>query len=168
MWWFAVLTMAPPAWASCSNIPGDAPRLPAPKAPFEHEARIEGMVARWRVEETTWVVQLEAKTRGWVVLGTNQVNDIVGANLFFGWQTDGVGGAAHHIVNAPGRHGPVARSEVALLGSHQTAEGTTVRLRVPAPTLDKAHGAWLVLAWSQAPELDHHSAVRRHVHVQME
>lgn len=123
------------------------------------------MVARWRSEGATWVVQLEATTQGWLVFGTNPQAGIKGSELYFGWVVDGQGHAAHHVVEAPGRHVPAQPERVTLLASGQTPTGTAVRLEVPAPRPDADGGTWLVLAWSRAPELDHHSAVRRHVHV---
>lgn len=169
--WFALVSTA---FASCFPAPGGAkPRLPPPAAPFDQEARIDGLVARWRAEpatsgrEATWIVQLEGETTGWLVFGTNGASGITGAELFFGWVDGGESGAAHHKVLAPGRHVPATPSRVTLLGSSQIGGSTTVRLRIPAPQLDADGGTWLVLAWSRAPELDHHSARREHVYVRV-
>jgi len=162
VWWFV---FAAAAWSSCSPAPASGLRLPAPGAPFEHEARIEGLIARWRLEGATWEVQLEAETTGWVVFGTNSTSDITGAELFFGHVVNGVPVAAHHEVLAPGHHAPASPSRVELIGAAQSSDRTIVRMRVPAPPLDEDGATWLVLAWSHAPELDHHSAVRRHLRV---
>lgn len=160
------LTMMSAALACPSSAPEPAaPRLPPPAAPFDHEVRIEGMTARWRVDDDTWVVQLDAETRGWLVLGTNPHAGLTGADLFFGWVVDGTGQAAHHVVEAPGRHVAASDPHLTLLAAAQTPRGTAVRLRVPAPSPAPDGGIWLILAWSHAPELDHHSAVRQHVRV---
>ncbi len=163
MWWMGFLATA---FGSCFPRSGaSGPLLPPPTEPFSDEARIDGMVARWRVEDDQWVVQLEAETTGWVVFGTNRSDDIVGAELFFGSVVGGVGEVAHHEVLAPGVHRAVRQPRVTLLASAQREGRTAVRLRIPAPVLDEESGTWLVLAWSHEPDLDHHSAVRRHLNV---
>lgn len=160
------LALASTALASCSPaFAGSPPALPPPEAPFTQEARIDDMVARWRVDGGEWVVQLEAATTGWLVLGTNPVQGLTGASLYFGRVRDGVGDAAHHTVIAPGRHEAVETERIELLAAAQQDGATAIRLRVPAPVLDADGGTWLILAWSRSPDLDHHSAVRQHVYV---
>ncbi|MEM6927372.1 MAG: hypothetical protein AAF602_10605 [Myxococcota bacterium] len=160
------LTLASTALASCSPaLAGPTPALPPPDAPFTEEARIDGLVARWRVDGDDWVVQLEAATTGWLVLGTNPVPGLTGASLYFGRVVDGIGDAAHHTVLAPGRHEAANPERVTLLAAAQQDGATAVRLRFPAPVVDADGGTWLILAWSRSPDLDHHSAVRQHVYV---
>lgn len=137
------------------------------------EVTIEGMRARWQVEGPNLVVQLEAETTGWLLIGFNDRDDIVGADLKFVRVVDGRAELHDHHVVAAGDHrddrahgGAV---EGRILGYEQRDGHTRVRLQLPlSPTDPHDHvlhvdrPVWMILAWSVSSDLDHHSRVRRH------
>lgn len=113
---------------------------------------------------------LEAETDGWMVVGFNDEDTIVGADLKFVRVVDGVPELHDHHVVDVGDHRPDgARVEGVIVG-HQTWEGRTrVALRLPLAPVDPLDAqlsvgsdVWMILAWSVSSDLNHHSRVRRH------
>jgi len=146
-----------------------APLLPPPASPLPGSAAVRGMTARWRVEPEAVVFELQGETTGWLLVGFNDRDDIVGADLTFARVVDGVATLHDHTVHAPGDHRAVPL-QTTLLGSDQRDGRTAVRFRVPRDRAG-AHALsgelWLVLAWSVSPDLDHHSRVRAHQQISL-
>ncbi len=139
---------------------------------WANEARIEGMRASWRVQGEELVIELEAATTGWMVVGFNDRDAIVGADLKFVRVVDGVATLHDHHVVGPGDH----RDDTLHGGSvegrileYAQADGRTrARVSLPLAPTDRhdrplRSAGWMILAWSVSPDLDHHSRVRRHL-----
>lgn len=133
---------------------------------------IDGMQARWRVHGEELVIELAADTTGWMVVGFNDRDHIVGADLVL---VRVVGGKAelhdHHVV-AAGDHRPDPTPSAGrrILDHAQSSGQTRARLALPLASSDphdhRLTGPgerWMILAWSVSPDLDHHSRVRRHI-----
>lgn len=50
-------------------------------AEFDHEIRIEKMGFRWKVDGENLVVELSARTKGWVAIGFNPSDEMKDANI---------------------------------------------------------------------------------------
>lgn len=137
--------------------------------------QIPGMKADWALQEDALVVTLTAETTGWMVVGFNRDDAIVGADLKFVRVVDGVAELYDHHVIGIGDHRPDAAPTEARILSHRQREGTTeVTLRLPLEPSDPQdlrlpvdEDVWMILAWSVSPDLEHHSRVRRHHRVRL-
>lgn len=119
---------------------------------------------------------LTAPTEGWVAVGFNAVDDIVGADLFMAATQDGETQAEHFYVAGRGDPRPinsVGRDSWIHSTVAETDDGkSTVTLRLsPDETSDRFAGLkagetlYLILAYSVSADFDHHSRVRRHIQV---
>ncbi|MBX2796950.1 MAG: hypothetical protein KTR31_04750 [Myxococcales bacterium] len=137
--------------------------------PLQHSRRIEGLQASWGVRGEELVVELDASTTGWMVVGFNDRDHIVGADLTFARVVEGRGELFDHHVFGVGDHRPHG-NEGRLLAHAQREGRTALRFALPLkPAQGRALAGdlWLVLAWSVSPDLDHHSRVRRHVQIRL-
>lgn len=118
---------------------------------------------------------VHAPTRGWVAIGFNGHDGIVGADLFMASEQSGVPVAEHHRVVAPGEHPRVERvgGRSALIRGevgfdergHTVARLVVDPAKLAGAALRTGVETWLVVAFSVEPEFDHHSRMRRHVPV---
>ncbi|MEM8531362.1 MAG: DOMON domain-containing protein [Chloroflexota bacterium] len=149
----------------------------SPTPPVEAgQASIDGMKVTWYREGSFWVFETTAQTEGWVAVGFNIQNDIVGSNLIMGSVADGVPRLADHFVVGVGDHQPVAQlggtSQVELLKASEKDGQTMIRFRIAADARDEFHydlrsgsSIYLILAYSVDDDFDHHSRLRQHVQV---
>lgn len=137
----------------------------------------DGMCVRWRYVQTLLQIELAAPTEGWVAVGFHDRNVIVGAELFMAAVQNGSGVAEHHHVLAAGAHPRVEsagrRSALVEYQVRQDRRGHIIagfmidHTTIPRLNLSQNSEVWLILAYSVAPEFDHHSRVRRHVRVRL-
>ncbi|MEM9397937.1 MAG: DOMON domain-containing protein [Pseudomonadota bacterium] len=119
-----------------------------------------------------------APTSGWVALGFNDVNSIVGAELIMANVKDGEAHAKHFYVVGPGNPKPVkslGRESIVLDVEGEIANGTiSMKLlledeiagRAPL-TLKSGENVFLIVAYSVSPDFDHHSRIREHISVKL-
>jgi hypothetical protein len=167
-------------WAFCAACCGMVALTVAGLSAMESDSRVinsNGMSVRWRhiPEGVEFVVT--GPTAGWVAIGFNDHDSIVGAELFMAAVQDGVGVAEHHRVVAVGLHPNVesmgvpsalSHAEVALDERGSTVAHFVVQAEyVPNVRLTRGEMLWLIIAYSVAPEFDHHSRIRSHVRITM-
>lgn len=141
-----------------------------------HELEVDGMRISWSYREDEIEITLSAPTEGWVAVGFNTVDDIVGAELVMARTTGAETYAEHRYVVAPGDHRPV--TSMGRLSMVKSAEGIVVDGRVeitlrlfpehaalPEIRLNPGQRLYLILAYSVSPDFNHHSRMRRHVEV---
>ena len=137
-----------------------------------------GMRVSWSHQNDEIVFALSAPTEGWVAIGFNTVNDIVGAELVMVRVTDAVAYAEHRYVVAPGDHRPVSSfgrsSAVRAVGGAVSGRRVDVDLRLATDltpdsgvSLVPGQRLYLIMAYSVSPDFDHHSRMRRHVRVEL-
>ena len=136
---------------------------------------IEGIEVAWAFTDALLTVTVSAPTGGWVAVGFNSRDDIVGSELFMAARQGESQVAEQHAVTRAGVHPPVENlgRRSALVNytidqrSSPLPSGTTARFtidpaRVPAVPLTPGSEVVLILAYSVSPDFDHHSRVRRH------
>ncbi len=145
--------------------------------PIRDVIEIEGMRVTSSRSASGVEFELVAETSGWVAIGVNERDAIVGSDLFMAAVQNGRGVAEHHIVTGPGVH-PRAeeldrRSAIVASNVRFDESGRTTAHLVLDPDLvsgerlEAGVDVFLIAAWSIAPEFDHHSRVRRHVRVRL-
>mgnify|MGYP006290164479 FL=1 len=135
-----------------------------------------GMRVSWVHHEHEVEFLVSAPTEGWVAVGFNKVDDIVGAELIMARILRGNSHAEHRYVVAPGDHRPVStlgrpsmlRGAVGLISEARVH--FTFRLQRPADSgqgvgLRPGERLYLIVAYSVSSDFDHHSRVRRHLEV---
>lgn len=135
-----------------------------------------GIRAQWRHREDTVEFTVTAPTTGWVAIGFNEVDSIVGAELVMMRAEAGGVYASHRNVLGAGDPRPVeqlGRASAVLAAGGAIASGrATFRLRLhhdlgAPPSLAPGSELVLILAYSVSPDFDHHSRVRRHIRVRL-
>ena len=145
--------------------------------PQHHE--VGEMAVSWIYEGEDILFTVTSPDNGWIVLGFNDENNIVGATLQMGGyrETTGKQYFSERLTLAPGVHKakadlklPTQVTEVEI--SKEGRRGTAMRLRLPVRPatmggydLRRGNELWLILAYSVSDDLDHHSRFRRHVKV---
>jgi DOMON domain len=137
-------------------------------------ASAAGVEFRWALEEGRLLHGcMRARTLGWVAVGFNTRPALDGARLVMGRVVNGRPELEVHRAEPP-RHARIAHAEgaVGVVSAAQEAGVTRLCFVMPldpigASDVALAAGAptHLVLAWSQEPDFDHHSAERGAVDV---
>ena len=137
---------------------------------------VGGIRVQWRHSEDTVEFTVTAPTSGWVAVGFNEVDNIVGAELVMMRAEAGGVHASHRSVLGAGDDRPVellGRGSAIVAADGAVASGrATFRLRLrhdlgAAPSLAPGSELILILAYSVSPDFDHHSRVRRHIRVRL-
>lgn len=137
---------------------------------------IDGMQADWYFQEDHVVFEVLAPTEGWVVLGFNQRDDIIDANLIMGAVIDDKLVIEDQYVVGFGENPPVQEigGQVAIFDytGYEQQGHTTIKFSIPQQAIDQLHydlgpqqEIYLILAYSQEDDFNHHSLIRRHVKV---
>lgn len=137
-------------------------------------AKAAGMSATWAVVGESLEVELVAPTRGWVLIGFHDREALAGARLVMGVVSREGAACEEHVANPP-RHARRTTGQVATVVNGRIADGqTTLRCQVPLdpddpslPTLVPGKRTWVWLAWSHEADLQHHSARREGVWVEL-
>ncbi|MEL6678417.1 MAG: hypothetical protein AAFQ51_06895 [Pseudomonadota bacterium] len=141
-------------------------------------ARADGRIAvddvsfDWHHTGDALTSTLTAPTRGWVAVGFNGARRLEGTRFVIAERADGVPRFAERIAVVP-THEPVEAFGLtrALHGAELRHIPGGSRLTFSYPTdlpglaLAPGSATHLMLAWSHAPEFDHHSAWRRHLDI---
>lgn len=147
-------------------------------APAATPIVVNGVDVAWRLDGPTLQFTVSAPTAGWVALGLNSEDDIVGTELFMMRFTENGPEASHRYVSAVGDHRPVEQfgrdtiiSELAGRRGRGSTEFTiTLRVDCPyyqGPPLTSGAQPWLIVAYSASPDYDHHSRMREHVRIRL-
>ena len=135
---------------------------------------VNGMTFAYDILEDNIEISLEAPTHGWVGVGFNDGNDIVGSDLYlFHVVGKEVEALDMYVV---GFGDPRKDSQLGGIHSVQTLTGlevnghTKVTFQLPFPSMDPydfKHSLdkqfWLILAYSTHDDFDHHSRMRKHI-----
>lgn len=140
---------------------------------------IEGMEMSYSWQQDSITITLRAPTHGWLGIGFNDENNIVGSDLLLFHVVKGNTEALDMYVQGFGD----PRADVQLNGQHsiRLIEGKEMTHQT-AVTFQIAHSSgdrydfqhqlekdyWLILAYSTHDDFDHHSRMRKHVRFRFE
>jgi len=133
----------------------------------------------WLVEDQI-EIELQAPTSGWVAVGFNKSNAIVGADLLqFRVKDSDEVYAEDQFVTSFGKH-PTDESlggvsNIKIISGEERNGDTAIRFRIPFSSGDQYdfphqlnHSFWLILAYSVSDDFEHHSIMRKHFLYQWE
>jgi len=137
---------------------------------------VKGMEIKWSLMKDTVQFEVFAPTQGWVAVGFNSSNNIVGANLIMGASKNNKSIFEDQYVISTGVHKEFklvgGKTAISNLICTENASGTTMKFNIPQKQLDKFHHPlasgkkiWLICAYSQQDDFDHHSIMRKHIEV---
>lgn len=133
-----------------------------------------GIIFTYKVEGEYLDCSLKAPTTGWIGVGFNQKNTIVGSDLLLfnvvqgkvsctDLFIQGIGNPVEDALNGGG-------NTISLLDGREEGSTTQVHFSIPLNSGDVndfvhkiGQEAWLILAYSVADDFSHHSRVRKHI-----
>ena len=137
-----------------------------------------GMTFEWEMKDGRLHGKLDAPHTGWVVVGFNLQNNIVGSNLLMFRVKNGKVEARDLRTVAMGD----PRTDESLGGSNDITNvsgreengHTYINFEYPLHSGDKhdypltsGEKTWVILAWSVSDDWDHHSRMRQHVELKL-
>jgi hypothetical protein len=139
---------------------------------------VNGMTIDWQHRNDRVFFSLSAPTEGWVTLGFNEKDDIVGTNLIFCRVISGKVEVADHFVVGMGNHQPTEKvggtSVFKDISGEEKGGKTTVSFSMPVEASDKFHfdltrgtSKWFICAFSAEDDFYHHSRMREHRQVKL-
>lgn len=142
--------------------------------PNEKEIRQGPMTCTYNLQGDSIEIELKAPTLGWLAIGFNSENSIVGSDLKqLTIRKEQVYYEDQFVqafqTNPPDvSHG--GESNVTIINGVEKAGSTTIKFRIPMQSTDKydfkhctEKDFWLILAYSQSDDFEHHSTMRKHV-----
>ena len=135
---------------------------------------IQGMELSYALRSDSIDITLSAPTRGWVGIGFNKVNSIVGSDLMLFHIVENKSEVLDMFVLSAGNPKPdveLGGSTAAVIKQasekgNRTIIDFSIPLRSKDPNdfpLEPGKDFWLILAYSTHDEFDHHSRMRRHI-----
>jgi hypothetical protein len=140
------------------------------------QVSVNGMTIKWEVQSNDLVFEVFAPTDGWVAIGFNPKNNIVGTNLIMGASKPEETIVEDQYVIAAGVHKMTqALGGVTAIRNFSCIEnnsGTILKFSIPTRQTDKFHyrlmegtKIWLICAFSQENDFNHHSIMREHIEI---
>lgn len=135
--------------------------------------RAAGMTFRWTHLNGRLYGDLRAPTRGWLAVGFNDREELPGTRFLIGAFENGLVRAEVHRAGADGTHARIGEGVPSawVPGGEGWTDEVQTQLTFAAPhdasefaplTLTPGARLYAMLAWSEAPEFDHHSHEREH------
>ena len=135
---------------------------------------IQGMELSYALRSDSIDITLSAPTRGWVGIGFNKVNSIVGSDLMLFHIVENKSEVLDMFVLSAGNPKPdveLGGSTTAVIKQAlETGNRTVIDFSMPLHSkdpydfpLEPGKDFWLILAYSTHDEFDHHSRMRRHI-----
>lgn len=138
-----------------------------------HELKVGPMTLRYEVQQDSLWLQLKAPTKGWIAIGFNDRNDIVGSDLLMFSVRNGLVFYEDQFVKAAQQH-PAdwelgEGSSIQMIEGTETEGWTSATFKIPLyanEPYDFNHQPgkdfWLIMAYSLHDDFDHHSIMRKH------
>ena len=145
-------------------------------AAYGNSIEVGGMSISWHHESQSVHFTVEAPTTGWVAIGFNDTDDIVGADLIMMRVVNGIVETRNWSVVAAGDPRPVEERGGAsiVIGADGRIEGESIHFEVSLRSdgetplhfpLEPGSELFLIAAYSVSTDFDHHSRMRRHLRV---
>jgi len=139
----------------------------------QNPIHLGSMKMSYRLHQDTFIVSLEAPTKGWLAIGFNDVNNIIHSDLMMLKVQDGKVYAEDQYVKGPQNNPPDQTQggthDLFDLKGEEVGNRTIIsfkRLLKNADTLDYQHTVgenfWLIMAYSISDDFNHHSIMRKH------
>lgn len=136
------------------------------------------MTVNWHFEDNRIYFEMTAPTNGWVTVGFNTKSGTSGAYLLMGNVINSKANLVEHYTKCPGNYSPISRfgadPQVENIEGVQEAEKTTIRFSLPTVSLSKyqkdlSEGKeyYMIIAYSQEDDFQHHSIMRTSVNVKL-
>ncbi|MEO0573429.1 MAG: DOMON domain-containing protein [Bacteroidota bacterium] len=144
---------------------------------FGQDISVGGMDITWEFMGTDEIrFTATAPDDGWVALGFNDKDDIVGCNLIMVSVHDEAIISEEFFVKGVGDPKPVytvgSSSQHQVTAGSEKGEKTTISFSMPTVKIDDKHYnlrkgdvIWLICAYSMEDEFDHHSRMRKHIKI---
>lgn len=142
----------------------------------KNQIQVERMQISWEHQGDQITFTATAPDDGWVALGFNTENNIVGSNLIIiGVNGDNVQAEDFYVVSA-GNPKPIkslgAKSQIKNYKGWEKQGKTTIAFSLPVKSNDDYHldlkegsKVWLICAYSMEDDFGHHSRMRRHIEI---
>ncbi len=142
----------------------------------QQQWEVGGMTISWTYDENLVHFQLNAPNDGWVALGFNSRNDIKDTHLLMFATKDGKSSYQELYVKAAGNPVPVKQLfEKDTQINYKVSESgkkTKVEFSIDLRTypefstgIQKGSEVWLICAYSEDDDFEHHSMMRKHIKV---
>ena len=135
---------------------------------------VAGMTFGYELENDNLVMEISAPTTGWVGVGFNSTNNIVGSDLYLFHVVNGQAEGLDMYVKGIGD--PKVDTTLGgnesfeILEASEKSGVTKIKFSLPFPSSDrydfkheKDTKFWLILAFSTHDDFAHHSRMRKHV-----
>ncbi len=140
----------------------------------QQKITIQGMSFTYSIEKEALRCTLQAKTNGWVGVGFNSKNSIVGSDLLlFNIVNDQASGVDLYVKSAgnPKNDDKIGgKSTFKILQAKEIDDTTMVQFTIPLNSSDPydfihkvGEQYWIILAYSVSDDFGHHSRVRKHL-----
>lgn len=144
--------------------------LLAQRGPLE----VGGMKMSYQYQTDSLTITLVAPTTGWLGIGFNAANNIVGSDLLLFHVVNGHTSGKDLFVKGFGDPREdtdlQGQNSIRILEGKETNKQTTVTFRIALNSKDSndfrhvlGEKVWLILAYSTHDEFDHHSRMRKHI-----
>ncbi|WP_339709842.1 DOMON domain-containing protein [uncultured Kriegella sp.] len=143
-----------------------------------HTIKKNGMEVQWHREKDKIRFKMTAPTTGWVTIGFNEFNVIIGAYLLMGRVRQNETEVVEHFTIGPGNYVPIKTLDDKILVSEvsgvEAKSVTTILFSVAVSSTctyqkDLAAGTpyWMTLAYSLEDDYQHHSMMRTSVRIKL-
>ncbi len=110
-------------------------------AEYDHEMKGAGVTFSWKVDGDTLHGKLSAKTKGWVAVGFNQVEQMQGGNYILGFVKGSDVEVVDHFGNKKINHDLDEKlggtSDVTVVGGSEKGGTTTIEFTIPLDSGDQ-------------------------------
>ncbi|MBX2840147.1 MAG: hypothetical protein KTR26_00135 [Flammeovirgaceae bacterium] len=138
---------------------------------------VEKMKMSYEVKNSSIIISLSAPTEGWLLVGFNDKNDIVGSDLKMVRVRNGKIEAEDRFVKGLGDYPPDlqqgGKEDIQIENGYESNGKTNVTFSIPLQSADKkdfqhqlGEYFWLVMAYSIEDDFEHHSFMRKHLKFQ--
>ena len=137
-----------------------------------------GMEVRWHHENDRLWLEMKAPTKGWVAVGINESEDLIGSYWLMGRVVKGTAEVEEHYTEALGVAPALTslgeKAQVSHVAGKEEEGHTWVSCSIPieagngyAKNLQAGKAYVFHIAYSVADEYEHHSRMRTLIHVQL-
>lgn len=136
------------------------------------------MTVSWHFEGDRIYFEISAPTTGWVTIGFNTETGISGAYLLMGNIINSKVNLVEHYTKSPGNYSPIsklgAKSQIEDLEGLQQSRKSVIKFSLPTTSLsryqkDLSEGKdyYMIMAYSQEDDFQHHSIMRTAVNIKL-
>jgi hypothetical protein len=137
-----------------------------------------GMTVRYEILHDSVTIELSAPTHGWLAIGFNDRNHIVGTDLkmlrVIGKRVEASDRLVQGLGVYPSDEALGGEMNILMLTGKEQGQRTTLSFRLPLISGDPhdmdlrpGQSLWLIMAYSAEDDFGHHSRMREHVQIKL-